>query len=131
MSAISLTGVPSYTPTSANITVPPGYFKQRNADVQQLAEALKSGDLSAAQQDYTDIVALGNKELHRDNPFLRPDRGQDFDAIGGALENGDLAGARQALLSLENTYKLPPAGEPSSSASDTAGDGESAVDIIA
>jgi hypothetical protein len=59
-------------------------------EVEQLNEALKSGDLASAQQDYKNLVALGKNGLQRDNPFLRSDRGQDFNAIGGALQNGDL-----------------------------------------
>ena len=80
------------------------YFKERRAEVQQLGEALKSGDLSAAQQAYNNIVALVNQVLHQDNPFLRSNRALDFNAIGGALQNGDLSGARQALAALESTF---------------------------
>ena len=92
------------------------YFKERRAEVQQLGEALNSGDLSAAQQDYNNIVALGNQVLHQDNPFLRSNRALDFNAIGGALQNGDLAGAQQAFAALQSTFhqKLPPAASPSS-----------------
>jgi hypothetical protein len=86
------------------------YLSERRPEVQQLKEALKSGDLSAAQQAYNDLVALGNQVLHRDNPFLRPDRALDFNAVGGALQNGDLDGARQAFAALQDTFrqKLPP-----------------------
>ena len=84
------------------------YFKERTAEVQQLNQALQSGDIATAQQDYNNIVALGNSVIHRDNPFFRADRGLDFDAIGGALQNGDLAGARQAFAALQSTYKHPP-----------------------
>jgi hypothetical protein len=122
MSAISLTNIPSSTSSSAPLTSTPNYFKERRAEVEQLNEALKSGDLASAQQDYNNLVTLGKNGLHRDNPFLRSDRGQDFNAIGGALQNGDLNGARQAFAALESTYKLPPA---------TAGAAESSVNVIA
>jgi len=87
------------------------YLSERRPEVQQLKEALKSGDLSAAQQAYNNLVALGNQVLGKDNPFLRSDRALDFNAIGGALQNGDLAGARQAFAALQNSFvqKVPPA----------------------
>ncbi len=128
MSAISLSNIPSSIATSSGITSSADYFKQRRAEVQQLDEALKTGDLATAQQDYNNIVALGNNVLHRDNPFYRADRGLDFDAIGGALQNGDLKGARQAFAALESTYKLPPASTGSAS---TEADSENGVSIIA
>lgn len=86
------------------------YLSERRPEVHQLEEALKSGDLSAAQQAYNNLVALGNQVLHKDNPFLRRDRALDFNAIGGALQNGDLDGARQAFAALHDTFrqKLPP-----------------------
>jgi hypothetical protein len=117
MSAISLINIPSSTSSSAPRTSSPNYFKERRAELEQLNQALKSGDLASAQQDYTNLVTLGKNGLHRDNPFFRSDRGMDFNAIGGALENGDLKGARQAFAALENTFKLPPpsAGGPDSS----------------
>jgi hypothetical protein len=125
MSAISISNIPSSIATSSGITSSADYFKQRRAEVQQLDEALKAGDLATAQQDYNNIVALGNNVLHRDNPFYRADRGLDFNAIGGALQNGDLKGARQAFAALESTYKLPPANTGAASGS------EDGVNIIA
>ena len=131
MSAISLSSlanVPTSSTTSPNQkTNLQDYFKKRTAEVEQLSQALKSGDLAAAEQDYNNIVALGNKFIHRDNPFFRSDRGLDFNAIGGALQNGDLAGARQALAALENTYRLPPASPASAPSSSL----KSGVDVVA
>jgi hypothetical protein len=116
MSAISLSSIVpqplSTAPTDPKSTFLQKYFKERRSEVQQLKDALQSGDLAAAQQDYNNLVALGNKVLHKDNPFLRSDRALDFNAIGGALQNGDLDGARQAFAALQSTYankKLPPA----------------------
>ena len=128
MSAISISNIPTSPATSSGVTSSADYFKQRRAEVQQLDEALQAGDLATAQQDYNNIVALGNNVLHRDNPFLRADRGLDFNAIGGALQNGDLAGARQAFAALESTYKLPPA---ASTAASSATGSENALNIIA
>lgn len=131
MSAISLTNVPLSTSSSSGVSSSPDYFKQRRAEVQQLAEALQSGDVAAAQQDYNNIVSLGKTVLHRNNPYFRSDRGQDFEAIGGALENGDLAGARQAFASLESTYKLPPAASSVSSPEVSAPASGSGVNVVA
>jgi len=102
---------PAPTAGSSGSTFWQRYLNQRRPEVQQLQDALKSGDLSAAEQAYNNLVALGNRVLHKDNPFLRPDRALDFNAIGGALQNGDLAGARQAFAALQETFEhwLPPA----------------------
>jgi hypothetical protein len=118
MSAISLTNFSSSVPTTST----PNYFKERRADLEQLNQALKSGDLVSAQQDYNNLVTLGKNGLQRDNPFLRSDRGQDFNDIGGALQNGDLKGAQQAFAALQSTFKVPPA---------SAGGTDSGVNVIA
>jgi hypothetical protein len=118
MSAISLTNFSSSLPTTST----PNYFKERRADLEQLNQALKSGDLVSAQQDYNNLVTLGKNDLQRDNPFLRSDRGQDFNEIGAALQNGDLSGAQQAFAALQSTFKVPP---PS------AGGTDSGVNVIA
>src|ERR1700704_4610805 len=101
MSAISISSAAVPQPLSSTPPIPGTslhtYLKERRAELQQLNEALKSGDLNAAQQAYNNIVALGNQVLHKDNAFLRSDRGLDFNAIGGALQNGDLAGAQHAF----------------------------------
>jgi hypothetical protein len=118
MSAISLTNTPLSTTPSTPATSWQTYVKERQPELQKLNEALKSGDLAAAQQDYNNLVALGNNVIHKDNPFLRSDRALDFDAIGGALQNGDLAGARRAVAALESTFqqkKVPPADTAASS----------------
>jgi hypothetical protein len=134
MSAISIANVAiqqtSSTTTPNPVTSFQTYLKQRRPEVQQLKEALQSGDLAAAQQDYNNLVALGNKDLGS-NPFVRSDRQLDFNAIGGALQNGDLAGAQQAFASLEATFKeKPAAADPSSSPSATAVS-ENGVNLVA
>jgi hypothetical protein len=134
MSAISFSSLASLPPSSANTPTPKTnlqtYFKERTAEVKQLNQALKSGDLAAAQQDYNNIVALGNNVIHRDNPFFRSDRGLDFNAIGGALQNGDLAGAKQAFAALQSTYKLRPS-DSSSGSSGSAANLESQLNVVA
>jgi hypothetical protein len=143
MSAISLSSiVPQSLSTTQPISQDPKltfwqkYINERRPEVQQLNDALKSGDLAAAQQAYNNLVALGNTVLHKDNPFVRSDRSLDFNAIGGALQNGDLAGAQQAFAALESTFgqKLPPSASlaPASAPVDAADAGAaSGVNIIA
>jgi hypothetical protein len=83
------------------------YISERRPEVQQLNDALKSGNLADAQKAYNSLVALGNTVLHKDNPFVRSDRASDFNAIGAALQNGDVAGAQQAFATLESTFTQP------------------------
>jgi len=109
MSTVSLTNLPLSTTSPTPVTNLQTYFKERRPEVQQLGKDLKSGNFAAAQQDYNNLVALGNNVLHKDNPFLRSDRGLDFNAIGGALQNGDLAGAQQAYAALQSTFLHKPA----------------------
>ena len=74
----------------------------------ELAQALKSGDLTAARKAYNELVALGRKELGRDNPFLAAFRARDFNNLGGDLLRGDLDSARQALAALHIAFLTPP-----------------------
>jgi hypothetical protein len=137
MSAISISNIPSST-TSQPLNALQVYFQERRPEVQALKEALKSGDLAGAQQAYNNLVALGNKVLHKDNPFLRSDRALDFNAIGGALQNGDLDGAQQAFAALQNTFEHKVTAAVSSSGSSeataataTATASESGLSVIA
>jgi len=130
MSAISLTSnVPQLsttTPASGNATQRftwKEYNAERAPEIQQLADALKSGNLAGAEQAYQNLVALGKRQLHRDNPFLKANRASDFNAVGNALQSGDLAGAQQAFADLQSTFasKLPPASVQSPSAAVSSG----------
>ena len=81
------------------------YFHTRQSDLQQLGQALKSGDLAGAQTAYGKIAALGqNGPFAGGNPFQINQREQDFSAIGTALQSGDLAGAQQAFSALKGTF---------------------------
>ena len=82
------------------------YFQTRNSDVQQLGQALSSGNLAKAQVAYNNITALnqgGGGPLVAGNSFHVAQRQQDFGAIGQALQAGDLAGAQQAFAALKAT----------------------------
>lgn len=82
------------------------YFQTRNSDVQQLGQALQSGNLSAAQTAYNNITAIGQGgPFASGNAFRISQREQDFDAIGQALQNGDLSGAQSAFAALKATAK--------------------------
>jgi hypothetical protein len=69
------------------------YFNQsRRADLQQLASALQSGNLDTAKQAFNDLAAIGkNGPSGNGEPFPNSNRGQAFEAIGQALQSGDLA----------------------------------------
>jgi hypothetical protein len=81
-----------------------GYFQQRRADLSQLSQDLQSGNLSAAQQDYTTLQSLAQTGPFNGNAFAVSQRQQDFSAIGQALQNGDVSGAQQALSQLQSTF---------------------------
>ncbi|HEY4903717.1 MAG TPA: hypothetical protein VIH89_09620 [Candidatus Sulfotelmatobacter sp.] len=82
------------------------YFQDRKSDLQQLGQALQSGDLTGAQQDFSTIQNLAqNGPFAGGNAFAVNQRQQDFTAIGQALQSGDIAGAQQAFAQLQSTFK--------------------------
>ncbi len=90
------------------------YFQARSSDLQKLGQALQSGDLTAAKQEFSAIQALGQSgPFANGNAFKISQRQQDFTAIGQALQSGDLAGAKQALVQLRNTFHQQPSPGPS------------------
>jgi hypothetical protein len=96
----------SVTPISGNTMRQ--YFEQRSDDLQQLAQALHSGDLAGAQKAYDAIVNLGKQGPFKNGvPFVLHNREQDFQAIGKALGTGDLDAARQAMTALAEAMQQP------------------------
>ena len=74
--------------------------------MQQLGQALSSGNLAQSQVAYNNITALGQGgPFANGNPFRVSQREQDFTAIGQALQSGDLAGAQQAFTTLQQTFR--------------------------
>jgi hypothetical protein len=73
-------------------------YLQIKSDFQTLSQALKSGDLDAAQQAYSAIQQDQQSSQHPINSQLSA----DFTALGNALQSGDLAGAQQAFSSLQS-----------------------------
>jgi hypothetical protein len=59
MSAINITSIPPSTEPSTPIKSLPKYFKERRAEVQQLQEALKSGDFSCRPAGLQQYCCLG------------------------------------------------------------------------
>src|ERR1019366_274341 len=77
----------------------------RSADPAQLGTDLQAGNLTAAQQDFNTLTALGQSGPNKNGQtFQQAGRAQDFQAIGQALQNGDLAGAQSAFATLEGTF---------------------------
>lgn len=112
----------------------PGYYHQRRADLRQLSQDLKSGDLSAAQQDYNAIQTLAQSGpfASTGNAFAVSLRQQEFNAIGTALQSGDATSAQQALTSLENSFQHGGAGSiPTPSSPGTTATPSSSVSVIA
>lgn len=82
------------------------YFQQRSSDLQQLSQALQSGDLAGAQQEFNAIQTLGqNGPFSTGNAFHASQRQLDFNAVGQALQNGNLAGAQTAFADLQSTFQ--------------------------
>ncbi len=105
-SSSAATGTSTSTSTAESIYQQLQDFRSaRQTDLQQLGQALSSGDLTSAQQDYTNLVQLGQQgPFSSGQPFQRADRAQDFQAIGQAFQSGDAAGAQQDLAKLESTF---------------------------
>ena len=81
------------------------FYQTRQSDLQTLGSALQSGDLTAAQQAYSQLVSLGQSgPFGSTQPFQRSDRASDFAAIGQALSSGNLAGAQAAFAKLQQTF---------------------------
>jgi hypothetical protein len=100
---------------SINITNPQtgsgqkSYYQSRDADLQQLGQDLKAGNLTAASSDYTAIQTLAQSgPIANGAAFGVAQRQQDFEAIGQALQSGDLASANTALGQLNKSLDSRP-----------------------
>jgi hypothetical protein len=77
------------------------FYQNRQADLKHLSSALHSGDLSGAQQAYKSLALLGEGgPFANSEPFGRSARAQAFDAVGEALQAGDLARAQASFATL-------------------------------
>jgi len=116
---------------SASLNHLQSYFETRNSDVQQLGQALQSGNLEQAQIAYNNITAVGQGgPFANGNAFRVPQRQQDFDAIGQALQSGNLAGAQSAFAALKSTFQQGPVLDPPAPAAPTSSSGSSGPEIV-
>jgi len=89
------------------------YFHARNSDLQQLGQALHSGDLASAKQEFNAIKTMGESgPFANGDPFKISQRDKDFAAVGQALQSGDLQGAQQAFAQLKRTFQHHQSTEP-------------------
>jgi len=80
------------------------YFQDRNSDLRKLGQALMSGDLAGARQEFAVIQDLGQSSpFGSGREFGVGERQNDFAAIGQALQSGDLQAAQQAFTELRST----------------------------
>jgi soluble cytochrome b562 len=105
----------------------------------QLVDALDSGDLSQAQQAYSDLSQL---QADGQGPATNPNSplAGALNNIGQALQNGDLGGAQQALASMQQAQRghhhghhghgSQPASTPSSSSSSPPADTQSSSNLV-
>jgi hypothetical protein len=88
----------------SNLSSPPtavSPYRQEHQDGWALENALRSGNLTAAQSAYNALAAFGP---NNSGPFKAPELTQQFQALGQAISSGDLASAQQAALTLRQTY---------------------------
>ena len=109
------------------------YFQERNSDLKKLGQALQSGDLSTARQEFAAIQDLAqNSPFGSGREFGVAERPNDFAAIGQARQSGDLQAAQQAFAELRSTAhrthkKPPPVVHPMASDNDASAFSSSAV----
>jgi len=87
------------------------YYSRAEAlqTLNQLGQALQSGNLAQARADYTDF------QEHSPAPFRHGSTpaGQAFEALGSALQSGSVSDAQQAFQALAQTlYKQSHGAEP-------------------
>ncbi len=70
--------------------------QQRRTEFQQLTQALRSGDLTNAQQAFGALAKSATSSGIESVQLT-----QDLNALGAALQSGDLAGARDAYSSVQ------------------------------
>src|SRR5712692_4050019 len=84
-------------------TIPDSSFQsgvqQRRSEFRQLAQALQSGDLGAAQSAYDTLTQNSSSKTPQSNP--NNVLAQDFAALGKSVQSGDLSGGQQAFAKLQ------------------------------
>jgi len=76
-------------------------MRQRQQDFQSLASSLQSGDLSGAQQAYSDLQALDSANITSTSSTSSSNLQQDFTKLGQDLQAGNLTQAQQDFTQLK------------------------------
>lgn len=100
---MTVSGIGSITNIYQNSVQNPA--SQRQIDFQQLAQALRSGDLSGARQAYSALqrsigVSRSIQGTSQSGNTLGSPNDGPFAALTQALRSGDLSGAQQAFAAL-------------------------------
>jgi hypothetical protein len=93
---------------ASSLSASNSYFAERNADARQLAKSLKAGDLDGAEQAFNSLTSLGQLPGVNSTtsvPFSNPMVATDFQAIGQALQNGDVTAAQRAFQTLQMDFQ--------------------------
>jgi hypothetical protein len=99
MSATAISNPIIYSPVTNPVSQPRS-TALRN-ELQQLGSDLKSGNLSAAQQDYVTLSQSGPlANSQSTNPLV-----QDLQAVGSALQSGNLTSAQQAFTTFQQAVQ--------------------------
>ncbi len=88
--------------SSSTINTPQSNNDNTAQQFAQLAQAIQSGDTSAAQQAYAAFTQSPAGQAASSNP--NSPLGQALSQIGQSLQSGDVSGAQQALTSLKSAH---------------------------
>lgn len=88
------------------VATPSSDKKKPYDDFTSLAQALQSGDLSAAQTAFQSFQTDIQKSSGKQNPFTsNPQISKDMDALQSALKSGDTTGAQKAFETLKQDLR--------------------------
>jgi Skp family chaperone for outer membrane proteins len=89
------------------------FYQNRQADLKQVGNALQSGDLTGAEQAYKALAVLGEGgPFANSEPFSKSSRAQAFDALGEAIQAGDVARAQADFATLTGNHINPAQATP-------------------
>jgi|SRR5215467_16089692 hypothetical protein len=100
--------ISSITPNTALPQTWQNVFQQRRQDFGQLAQALQSGDLSGAQQAFSDLQSLQSSNQPGTNTNSNSSGNpiaNDWAALGQALSSGNLSQAQSDFAQLQTDIK--------------------------
>ena len=97
---MSISGISPTTDLNATWATQINSSRQRRADLQALAQALKAGDLQGAQQAFA-TLGQDMKSSQLAGQVQATASTSSFAALGQALQGGDLAGAQKAFAALQ------------------------------